>query len=64
MYVSIGTTALMRAAQEGHQEVVEALLNCNADVNKRNHERMNALMLASQRGHDMIVKILIKNGKL
>lgn len=52
----------MRAAQEGHQEVVEALLGQGADVNKRNHERMNALMLASQRGHDAIVKMLIDHG--
>jgi len=57
-----GTTALMRAAQEGHQQVVEALLGHGADVNKRNHERMNALMLASQRGHDTIVEMLIKHG--
>lgn len=52
----------MRAAQEGHREVVAALLSQTADVNKRNHERMNALMLASQRGHDSIVKMLIKHG--
>lgn len=52
----------MRAAQEGHQTVVEALLAQGADVNKRNHERMNALMLASQRGHDVIVKMLIQHG--
>jgi ankyrin repeat protein len=52
----------MRAAQEGHQQVVKALLGQGADVNKRNHERMNALMLASQRGHDTIVKMLIKHG--
>lgn len=63
-YHQPGTTALMRAAQEGHQEVVEALLGQSADVNKRNHERMNALMLASQRGHDAIVKMLIDHGAL
>ncbi len=57
-----GTTALMRAAQEGHVAVVAALLGRAADVNKRNHERMNALMLASQRGHDAIVQMLIKHG--
>ena len=52
----------MRAAQEGHVQVVAALLNAGGDVNKRNHERMNALMLASQRGHDGIVSLLIKQG--
>lgn len=58
----VGTTALMRAAQEGHHGVVEALVRAGADVNKRNNERMNALMLASQRGHDAIVKLLIRHG--
>jgi hypothetical protein len=57
-----GTTALMRAAQEGHVAVVAALLRTGGDVNRRNHERMNALMLASQRGHDGIVHMLIKHG--
>jgi ankyrin repeat protein len=53
----------MRAAQEGHIGVVEALVCGGADVNKRNNERMNALMLASQRGHDAIVKLLIRHGE-
>jgi hypothetical protein len=57
-----GTTALMRASQEGHVEISHALLEHGADVNRRNHELMNALMLASQRGHAEIVKLLIKSG--
>ena len=47
-----GTTALMRATQEGNEEVVGILVSAGADVSKRNNERMNALMLGSQvRGH-------------
>lgn len=43
-----GTTALMRATQEGNEEVVGILVSAGADVSKRNNERMNALMLGSQ----------------
>lgn len=43
-----GTTALMRATQEGNEEVVGILVSAGVDVSKRNNERMNALMLGSQ----------------
>ena len=59
---SKGTTALMRAAQEGHEEIARALIQAKANVNRKNHEGMNALMLASQRGHAGVVLELIKNG--
>jgi uncharacterized protein len=52
----------MRAAQEGHEEIAHVLIIARADVNKKNHEGMNALMLASQRGHAGVVLELIKNG--
>jgi hypothetical protein len=55
-----GTTALMRASQEGHVEISRVLVTAGVDVNRRNHEGMNALMLASQRGHSEIVLLLIK----
>lgn len=57
-----GTTALMRASQEGHVEISRALIQSAVDVNRRNHEGMNALMLASQRGHAEIVMLLIQAG--
>lgn len=57
-----GTTALMRASQEGHVEIGKSLIECNVDVNRKNNEGMNALMLASQRGHADIVYILVKAG--
>lgn len=56
-----GTTALMRASQEGHAEISRLLINAGADVNKKNYEGMNALMLASQRGHAAMVMLLIKS---
>lgn len=56
-----GTTALMRASQEGHLDISDILLGSGADVNRKNHEGMNALMLASQRGHGAMVLLLIKS---
>ena len=56
------TTALMRAAQEGHLEIVRELLKAGADPNKRNRLQMTALMLASQRGEASIVQLLIDKG--
>ena len=56
-----GTTALMRAAQEGHGTVVQRLLLDRCDVNARNEDGMNALMLGSQRGHHEIVRELIEH---
>ena len=54
------TTPLMRAAQEGHESVVQLLLRRGARVNRRNNEQMSALMLASQRGHANVVTLLLE----
>lgn len=51
----------MRASQEGHLDISDILLASGADVNRKNHEGMNALMLASQRGHGTMVSLLIKS---
>ena len=51
----------MRASQEGHLDISDILLGAGADVNRKNHEGMNALMLASQRGHGAMVLLLIKS---
>ena len=51
----------MRASQEGHLDISDILLTSGADVNRKNHEGMNALMLASQRGHGTMVSLLIRS---
>ena len=53
------TTPLMLAAQEGHIEIVRALLRHGASVNRRNRVQMSALMLASQRGHTDVCRALV-----
>ena len=58
-----GTTALMRCAQEGYDQIADMLINSGkVEVNRKNHDGMNALMLSSQRGHGDTVKVLIKAG--
>ena len=57
-----GTTALMRASQEGYTTISRELILNGADVTRKNHEGMNALMLASQRGHALMVVLLVKAG--
>lgn len=36
--ITLGTTALMRASQEGHVDIARVLLKHNVDVNKKNLE--------------------------
>ena len=43
-------------------DISTLLLTAKAEVNRKNHEGMNALMLASQRGHSEMVHLLITKG--
>ncbi len=62
-----GITALMGAAIEGHQEVVELLLAKEADVDAKiyffgHSGGATACDLASEKGHKEIVKLLVRAG--
>jgi len=70
------TTALMYAAAEGHLDVVNLLLEANADPNKQGHVTaltqrknadhptggMTALMLAARNGNEAVVRALAAKG--
>src|SRR5262249_17858533 len=56
------TTALNAASQEGHPEVVRALLAANADVNAKAVDGTTALMIASKGGQPEVVRALIAAG--
>lgn len=45
-----GATPLMLAAQEGHTEVIKALLESGADVNAKDSAGRNALMIVAEEG--------------
>ena len=55
-------TALMKAAGQGHREVVRFLVEQGADLNIRNNQGQNALMFAAASGHLAVVIFLIDNG--
>lgn len=55
-------TALMRAAYNGHLEVVKLLLDKGAKVNIQNEAGSTSLMKAAYNGHFEIVKLLIDKG--
>ena len=56
-----GRTALILAADKGHKEIVEILLENNADVNAKDNDEWTALILAAENGYEEIVKILLQN---
>ncbi|WP_341820965.1 ankyrin repeat domain-containing protein [Wolbachia endosymbiont (group A) of Myopa testacea] len=55
-------TLLLWAAENGYIDIVEALINKGADVNKISQGRYTPLSLAAQYGHVGVVRILINNG--
>jgi len=54
-----GSTALMRASQNGHLEVVRALIAAKADVKAKAVNGFTALNLASETGHLEVVRALV-----
>ena len=57
-----GWTALMWAAQEGHEAVVKLLLDKGAAVDKALKDGHTALIIAAQKGHAAVAKVLLDKG--
>ena len=54
-----GVTALILAADSGHERVVELLLRRGAAINLQDSIGGTALMLAAHNGHERVVELLI-----
>jgi hypothetical protein len=59
---SEGTPPLIYASCFGHQEVVKALLDAGANVNKQDKNQWSALMWAMTNRHKGIAKLLLDHG--
>ena len=55
-------TAIIKAASNGHKDVVSALLLHGADVDAANNRGITGLFWASKHGHTDIVSMLLANG--
>ncbi|XP_058394163.1 KN motif and ankyrin repeat domain-containing protein 4 isoform X1 [Diceros bicornis minor] len=54
-----GQTALMLGVSHDREDMVQALLSCQADVNLQDHEGSSALMLACRHGNADMVRLLL-----
>uniref|UniRef100_A0A1I8IHU7 ANK_REP_REGION domain-containing protein n=1 Tax=Macrostomum lignano TaxID=282301 RepID=A0A1I8IHU7_9PLAT len=59
---STGATALMLAADAGHHELIEKLIDLGASVRAEDSQGRTALSRACEAGHVRVVKVLIDRG--
>ena len=57
-----GWTALMLAAQNGHEQVARVLLEAGAVVGAQNNDGSTALMHAARNGHEQVARVLLEAG--
>ena len=56
---TLGKTALILAARNGHVEIVQALVDAGADIDLQSKSGSTALMFAASKGHTDVVKALL-----
>ena len=61
-FLNLNETPLMKAAKQGHLEVVKLLIENKADFERKNEGKVNALFMACKSGHLEIVQRLIEIG--
>ena len=56
------STALMAAAQDGHEQCALALIKAGANVNATEEDDYTALIVACQNGHEQCARALLEAG--
>ncbi|XP_032073346.1 KN motif and ankyrin repeat domain-containing protein 4 isoform X2 [Thamnophis elegans] len=56
-----GQTALILGVSHDREDMVKALLSCNADINLQDEDGLSPLMVASQHGNLEMVKLLLSH---
>ena len=56
------STALIKAVREGHEEVVELLLDYGASINQKDSSGFSSIIFATMKEHIQIVKLLVSRG--
>jgi ankyrin repeat protein len=56
------SNALQTALYEGHEQIVQLLVEKGANVNAQGGRYGNALQAVSYRGHEQIVRLLVNKG--
>ena len=59
---SHGMTALMRAAENGHEAIAQLLLEKGADIQTQDLFGQTAMTRTATRGHEAVVRLLLENG--
>ena len=57
-----GRTALHWASRDGHERMVQMLLDAGADVNAGSEKGVSALQWASASGHQGVIQMLLDAG--
>ena len=60
--ISIYSSALVRAAEDGKAELCSQLIKNGATVNSTDEDSWGPLMFAAENGHDLCARVLLENG--
>jgi ankyrin repeat protein len=60
-YFLVAGVPLLYYCDEGHQNVIEILINNNVDINKANKSGSTPLIISCSKGNTKVVRLLLEN---